>query len=101
MKTKALISCEVTSQFICTFGFAYAKSRFSFYVAQLILISSQVNQREITNFAKDSEALLEMGYFSQLNILYFSVWENSVEHLHKYECDRKLKCSKETAREWI
>ena len=28
-KTKALISCTVTAQLICTFVFAYAKNRFS------------------------------------------------------------------------
>ena len=34
-KTKALISCAVTVQLICAFVFAYAKSRFSHYVAQI------------------------------------------------------------------
>ena len=29
VKTKVLISCVVTMQLICAFGFAYAKSRFS------------------------------------------------------------------------
>ena len=34
-KTKALISCAVTTQLICTFVFTYAKSRFSYDMAQL------------------------------------------------------------------
>ena len=33
-KTKAMISCAVAVQPICTFVFAYAKSRFSHYMAQ-------------------------------------------------------------------
>ena len=39
-KTKALISCAVTVQLICVFVFAYAKSRFSHDVAQLICSTS-------------------------------------------------------------
>ena len=34
-KTKALISCAVTIQLICTFVFAYAKSRFSHDAAHI------------------------------------------------------------------
>ena len=34
-KTKALISCVVTAQLICSFVFAYAKSRFSHDAAHL------------------------------------------------------------------
>ena len=34
-KTKALISCTVTMQLICTFLFEYAKSRFSHDAAQI------------------------------------------------------------------
>ena len=37
-KTKALISCTVTTQVTCTFVFAYAKSRFSHDVALLMII---------------------------------------------------------------
>ena len=33
--TKGLISCMVTAQLICTFAFAYAKSRFSHDATQL------------------------------------------------------------------
>ena len=36
MKTKALISCAVTMQLICTFVCAYAKSRFSHDMAQIV-----------------------------------------------------------------
>ena len=36
-KTKALISCAVTTQLICVFVFAYAKSRFSHEVAQVLI----------------------------------------------------------------
>ena len=39
-KTKALISCTVTARLICTFVFAYAKSRFSHEAAQIICIES-------------------------------------------------------------
>ena len=35
-KTKALISCMVTTQLICAFVFAYAKSRFSHNAAHII-----------------------------------------------------------------
>ena len=35
-KTKALISCPVTTQLICAFVFANAKSRFSHDVAHLL-----------------------------------------------------------------
>ena len=35
-KTKALIIFAVTAKLICVFGIAYAKSRFSYDVAQLI-----------------------------------------------------------------
>ena len=34
-KTKALISCAITAQLICTFVFAYAKSRFSHEAAHM------------------------------------------------------------------
>ena len=36
MKTKALISCAVTAQMICTFVFAYAKGRFSHDAAHFL-----------------------------------------------------------------
>ena len=36
-KTKTLISCAVTAKLICTFVWAYAKSRFSHDAAQLPL----------------------------------------------------------------
>ena len=36
-KTKALISCTVTTQLICALVFAYAKSRFSHDVAQIVI----------------------------------------------------------------
>ena len=36
-KTKALISCGITVQLICTFVFAYAKSRFPRDVAHLYI----------------------------------------------------------------
>ena len=35
-KTMALISCAVTMQIVCTFVFAYAKSRFSHDVAHFV-----------------------------------------------------------------
>ena len=35
VKRKALISCAITTQVICAFDFAYAKSRFSHDVAQM------------------------------------------------------------------
>ena len=35
-KTKGLISCAVAKQLICTFVFAYAKSRFSHNAAHMI-----------------------------------------------------------------
>ena len=35
VKAKALISCAVTTQLICAFVFAYAKSRFSLDEAQI------------------------------------------------------------------
>ena len=34
-KTEALISCAVTAQLICAFGFAYAGCSFSYTAAQL------------------------------------------------------------------
>ena len=37
VKTKSLISFEVTAKLICVFVFAYAKSRFSHDAAQMIL----------------------------------------------------------------
>ena len=36
VKTKVLISCAVTAQLICTFVFAYAKSRFSHDTAHIV-----------------------------------------------------------------
>ena len=36
-KTKALISCEVTAQLICAFGFAYAVCLFSGVAANHII----------------------------------------------------------------
>ena len=36
-KTKALISCAVTAQLICTFDFEYAKVRFFHDTAQVVL----------------------------------------------------------------
>ena len=36
-KTKALINCSATAQLTCTFDFAYAKSRFSHDVAQIMM----------------------------------------------------------------
>ena len=38
-KTKALISFAVTAKLICVFIFAYAKIRFSYVEAQIIIIS--------------------------------------------------------------
>ena len=38
VKTKALISCVVTTQLICAFVFVYAKSRFSDVTAHMILV---------------------------------------------------------------
>ena len=35
-KTKALISCAVTAQLICTFVFTYAKRRFTHKAAQML-----------------------------------------------------------------
>ena len=40
VKTKALISCAVTTQLICVFVFAYAKSRFSHNEAHLWHVSA-------------------------------------------------------------
>ena len=40
MKTKVLISCAVTAQLICDFVFAYANSRFSHDVAEIVLVLS-------------------------------------------------------------
>ena len=37
LKTKMLISCTITTQLICPFVFAYAKTRFSHYVAHIHL----------------------------------------------------------------
>ena len=37
-ETKALISCVVTTQLICAFVFAYAKSKFSHDAAHKILV---------------------------------------------------------------
>ena len=39
-KTKTLISCTVTTQLICAFVFAYAKSWFSHDMAQLVTVCS-------------------------------------------------------------
>ena len=49
VKTKALNSCAVTMQLICTFVFAYAKCRFSHDAAHIIqstvkYLSFEVNQ---------------------------------------------------------
>ena len=46
-KTKALISCTITAQLICTFVFAYAKGSFSHDVAHFNVGFKQ-------NFMKDS-----------------------------------------------
>ena len=37
MKTKALVSCAVTSQLICAFVFAYADVRFAHDATQIII----------------------------------------------------------------
>ena len=46
MKTKALISCVVTTQLICAFVFAYAKSRFCHDVKYLKCCRNQENYTE-------------------------------------------------------
>ena len=51
-KTKALISCAVIAQLICTFVFAYAKSRFSHDAAHIF----QLFQME--EFEKSSQVSL-------------------------------------------
>ena len=48
-KTKALISCTVTAQLICTFVFAYAKSRFSHDAAQM---KGTQNLKKLLHFPK-------------------------------------------------
>ena len=49
VKTKALISCAVTAQPICTF-FAYAKGRFSQDTAHILLrFNSPVNTKGMSN----------------------------------------------------
>ena len=39
VKAKVLVSCAVTAQLICTFGFAYANCWFSYAAAQIHLFS--------------------------------------------------------------
>ena len=48
-KTKALISCAVTAQLICAFGFAYAKRRFSHDAARFItgFTYSRINSNNV------------------------------------------------------
>ena len=48
-KTKALISCAVTTQLICVFVFAFAKSRFSHNEAHIIIYINRHNRRADKN----------------------------------------------------
>ena len=41
-KTKALISCAVTAQLICAFGFAYADCWFFYAVVQIVFTSCPI-----------------------------------------------------------
>ena len=43
VKTKVLFSCTATMQLICTFVFAYAKSRFFHDIARMIAVCVDVN----------------------------------------------------------
>ena len=70
MKTKALISWVVTAQLICSFVFAYAKSRFSFKVKKYKKTSRATS-------ALDTSVVLESVLLSVLYIcLVFCIHSN-------------------------
>ena len=48
-KTKALISCAITAQLICTFVFAYLKSRFSHDAAHETSVQTFANFESLYN----------------------------------------------------
>ena len=59
-KTKALISCVVTTQLICAFVFAYAKSRFSLDAAHLMIkVDNKVS-------------LCEINFYNSFHLVFFS-----------------------------
>ena len=68
-KTKALISCPVTTQLICAFVFACAKSRFSHDATQLAYLESHFY------FVKlwFTQVLIVFSYFKALPSSHISV----------------------------
>ena len=58
MKTKALISFEVTAKLICVFVFAYAKSQFTHNEAHLMMFIGGIQKERIKFYIEREEVLL-------------------------------------------
>ena len=63
-KTKSLISCAVTAQLICIFGFAYADCWFSDAAAQLQL--SFTNIADLSRLQRAEKQICERLIFGSL-----------------------------------
>ena len=69
-KTKALISCAVTTQLICTFVFAFAKCRFSHDMAQMdqsLYVGTNINTYSSNTYDNITCATLYSPRMRRLN----------------------------------
>ena len=70
-KTKALISCAVTAKLICTFVWAYAKSRFSHDAAQLplkIIRLMKMTKKDCCNYKNKKSIIIRPKIVSLISI---------------------------------
>ena len=65
-KTKALIIFAVTAKLICTFVFAYAKSRFSHDAAHMLI---GISLKQLITFFYKFNYILRMYYLKQYNYI--------------------------------
>ena len=76
-KSKVLISCTVTVQLICIFGFAYAKSRFSHDTAHILESACNISQPKtnknlhffrLTSFLSDHACICVMFFYQSMKL---------------------------------
>ena len=72
-KTKALISCAVTTQLICVFVFAFAKSRFSHNEAHIIIYINRHNCRADKNPYLGDRRADSQFLHKNLKLLFFPI----------------------------
>ena len=78
-KTKALIIFTVTAKLICTFVFAYAKSRFSHDAAHMLI---GISLKQLITFFYKFNYILRMYYLKQYNYI------NQLHHIKLQLCEK-------------